>query len=102
MEYFFVILPKMFGFFLLILIGITTVKIKVVNEDNLSVLSGLLIKIILPMLNISLLCERQITFIDLWSYKNMVIWQVILLYCEDIMSVKSMPLAMLSKSFLTL
>ena len=78
MEYFLVILPKMFGFFLLILIGITAVKIKVVNDENLSVLSGLLIKIILPMLNISLLCERQITFVDLWSYRDMVIWQVIL------------------------
>lgn len=76
MEYFFVILPKMFGFLLLILIGIVTVKIKVINEDNLSVLSGLLLKIILPFLNISLLCERQITFMDLWSYKEMVIWQV--------------------------
>ena len=49
MEYFFVILPKMFTFALLILIGVTTVKVKVVNEETLPVLSGLLIKIILPL-----------------------------------------------------
>ena len=78
MEYFFVILPKMFTFALLILIGVTTVKVKVINEDTLPVLSGLLIKIILPLLNVSLLCERQITFFDLWSYKDMVLWQVVL------------------------
>ena len=76
MEYFFIILPKMFSFFLLILIGVIAVKVKVVNEDNLSVISGFLLKIVLPLLNISLLCERQITFVDLWSYKEMVIWQV--------------------------
>lgn len=78
MEYFFVIFPKMLGFLLLILIGVATVKIKIINDDNLSVLSGLLLKIILPMLNISLLCEREITFVDLWSYRKMVLWQVIL------------------------
>ncbi len=78
MEYFFIILPKMFSFLLLILIGVITVKVKVVNEDNLSVISGFLLKIVLPLLNISLLCERQITFVDLWSYKEMVIWQVLL------------------------
>lgn len=78
MDYFFIILPKMFTFLLLIIIGIVTVKVKVINEDTLPVLSGLLIKIILPMLNISLLCERQITFMDLWSYKDMVLWQVVL------------------------
>ena len=52
MDYFFIILPKMFTFLLLIIIGIVTVKVKVINEDTLPVLSGLLIKIILPMLNI--------------------------------------------------
>lgn len=78
MEYFLIILPKMFSFLLLILIGVYAVKIKVITEENHSVLSGLLIKIILPLLNISLLCERQITFQDLWSYKEMVLWQVLL------------------------
>lgn len=78
MEYFYIILPKMFSFLLLILIGVVTVKVKVIDDDTLPVLSGLLIKIILPLLNISLLCERQITFMDLWSYKDMVLWQVIL------------------------
>jgi len=78
MEYFLIILPKMFTFLLLIIIGVVTVKVKVVNEDTLPVLSGFLIKIVLPLLNISLLCERQITFADLWSYKDMVFWQVVL------------------------
>ena len=78
MEYFLIILPKMFSFLLLILIGVITVKVKVVNENNLSVFSGFLLKIVLPLLNISLLCERQITFVDLWSYKEMVLWQVLL------------------------
>lgn len=78
MEYFLIILPKMFTFLLLIIIGVVTVKVKVIDEDTLPVLSGLIIKIILPLLNISLLCERQITIFDLWSYKDMVFWQVIL------------------------
>ena len=91
MEYFFVILPKMFTFLLLIIIGIVTVKVRVIDENTLPVLSGLLIKIILPLLNVALLCERQITFADLWSYKDMVFWQVVLylmLACAGILCVK--------------
>lgn len=78
MEYFLVILPKMFTFLLLIIIGIVTVRVKVVNEETLPVLSGFLIKIVLPCLNIALLCKRQITFADLWSYQDLVLWQVVL------------------------
>ncbi len=76
MEYFSVFLPKMINFLLLILIGVAAVRIKIVNNKNLSVLSGLLLKIILPFLNLSLLYERKITFMDLWSYREMVFWQV--------------------------
>lgn len=76
MEYFFIILPKLSGFLLLILIGVAAVKMKIVTRENLPVLSGLLLKIVLPLLTIDLLCQRKITFLDLLSFHKMILWQI--------------------------
>ena len=54
MEYFFLILPKLATFFLLILLGVLMVKVGVVTRENLSLLSGLIVKLILPCLILSL------------------------------------------------
>lgn len=76
MEYFWLILPRLLSFLLLILIGVVAVRMKIVTKENLPVLSGLLLKIVLPLLTIDLLCERQITFADLLSFREMILWQM--------------------------
>lgn len=76
MDYFFIILPKLSSFLLLILIGVAAVKMGIVTKENLPVLSGLLLKIVLPLLTIDLLCERSITFRDLLSFHRMIFWQI--------------------------
>lgn len=76
MEYFFIILPKLSSFLLLILIGVAAVKMGIVTKEKLPVLSGLLLKIVLPLLTIDLLCERSITFLDLLSFHRMILWQI--------------------------
>jgi len=76
LEYFWLILPRLSSFLLLILIGVAAVRMKIVTRENLPVLSGLLLKIVLPLLTIDLLCERQITFADLLSFREMILWQI--------------------------
>ena len=54
MQYFYIILPKLVSFCILILLGVLLVKIHVITQDNLSLLSGLVVKLILPCLILSL------------------------------------------------
>lgn len=75
MEYFYIILPKLVSFCVLILLGVLMVKVKVITEDNLSLLSGLVIKLILPCLILSLVWENQTTFGSLWHFRRIALWQ---------------------------
>ncbi len=78
MDYFFVILPKVMSFLILILIGIIAVKVKIATRENLSLLSGLLLKIVLPLLTIKLLYEQNVTFSDMFSFGGMLLGQLLL------------------------
>lgn len=75
MQYFFIILPKLLTFCILILLGVLMVKVKVITEDNLSLLSGLVVKLILPCLILSLVWENQTTFASLWNFRRIALWQ---------------------------
>ena len=75
MQYFYIILPKLVSFCILILLGVLLVKIRVITQDNLSLLSGLVVKLILPCLILSLVWENQTTFSSLWSFHRIVLWQ---------------------------
>ena len=75
MEYFFLILPKLATFFLLILLGILMVKVGVVTRENLSLLSGLIVKLILPCLILSLVWENQTTLPALWGFRRILLGQ---------------------------
>ena len=50
MEYFWIVLPKMGGFLLLVLIGFLASRLGVVKKEALTSISGFLIKIVLPAL----------------------------------------------------
>lgn len=76
MNYFSVILPKMCGFLMLAAIGFAAGKFKIIKRESLSSLSGLLIKIVLPALTISLIWENQTTFPSLVQYGRIVLWQI--------------------------
>lgn len=75
MDYFFIIFPKLLSFLILILMGYVVSKLGIVKECSLSSISGLLIKLVLPCLTISLLYENQTTFAGLAEYHRIVIWQ---------------------------
>lgn len=75
MEYFLIILPKLITFFILILIGVLMVRIRVITESNLTLLSGLVVKLILPCLILSLVWQNQTTFASLWNFRRIVLWQ---------------------------
>lgn len=77
MEYFYVILPKLLSFFLLIGIGVLTVKYQIITSENLSLLSGLIVKLILPCLIFSLVWKNQTTFLSLWNFRRIILWQSI-------------------------
>lgn len=76
MDYFFIIFPKLLSFLILILMGYTVSKLGIVKECSLSSISGLLIKLVLPCLTVSLLYENKTTFAGLAEYHRIVIWQV--------------------------
>lgn len=76
MEYFFLIVPKLAELLSLILIGILAVKMNVITQNNKALLSDLLMKIILPLLTFSLLCERGITIFDLFSFWKFILWML--------------------------
>ena len=76
MEYFFLIVPKLAELLCLIIIGVLAVKMKIITQDNKQLLSDLLMKIILPFLTFDVLCERGITFMDLFYFGKFIIWMV--------------------------
>lgn len=75
MQYFLIILPKLITFCILILLGVFMVKINIITENNLSLLSGLIVKIILPCLILSLVWENQTTFLSLLDFRRIALWQ---------------------------
>lgn len=76
MDYFFIILPKMCGFLLLVLVGFLAGRMGIIRKDSLNSLSGLLLKIVLPALVISLIWENQTTLFSIKEYGRIVIGQV--------------------------
>lgn len=75
MQYFLIILPKLMTFCILILLGVFMVKVNIITENNLSLLSGLVVKLILPCLILSLVWENQTTFPSLWNFRRIAFWQ---------------------------
>ena len=75
MQYFYIILPQLVSFCILILLGVLMVKVHIVTSDNLSLLSGLVVKLVLPCLILSLVWENQTTFSSLWHYRRIAVWQ---------------------------
>lgn len=75
MQYFFIILPKLVSFCILILLGVLMVKVRVITPENISLLSGLIVKLILPCLILSLVWENQTTFASLWDFRRIALWQ---------------------------
>ena len=76
MEYFWIVLPKMGGFLLLVLIGFLASRLGVVKKEALTSISGFLIKIVLPALVISLIWENHTTVFTLFHYGRIVLWQI--------------------------
>ena len=75
MQYFYIILPQLVSFCILILLGVLMVKVHIITSDNLSLLSGLVVKLVLPCLILSLVWENQTTFSSLWHYRRIAVWQ---------------------------
>lgn len=69
MEYFFIILPKMVSFILLICTGVTMVRLKLFTEDNISLLTNMILKLILPCFCLYLTLANNINFRSLWDYR---------------------------------
>ena len=76
MDYLSIIVPKLIHLLLLLLLGVFAVKIHVLTESSLKILSDLLMKIILPILSFNLLLQQKVTFFDLISLRGMVLWQL--------------------------
>ena len=75
MKYFYIILPQLISFCILILLGVLMVRVRIVTSGNLSLLSGLIVKLVLPCLIFSLVWENQTTLASLWSYRRIICWQ---------------------------
>lgn len=78
MNYFMAILPKMAGFLLLVLIGFTAVKTKIIKKEAMSSISGFLIRFVLPALTISLIYDNQTTFGTLIQYGRVAAAQAVM------------------------
>ena len=76
MSYLLILLPKLTGFMILIALGFTVSKLGIIKEEGLPTLSGFLIKVVLPILTISIMDQRGTTFMDLFSYRKMVLCQI--------------------------
>ena len=59
MDYFIIIAPKLVSFFLLIALGFTISKLRIFPKSCLPSLSAFLIKVVLPCLTVSLLCQAS-------------------------------------------
>ena len=89
MEYFWIVLPKMGGFLLLVLIGFLASRLGVVKREALTSISGFLIKIVLPALVVSLIWENHTTVFSLLYYGRIVLWQIgayLLLACVGLLA----------------
>lgn len=80
MNYFLAILPKMAGFFLLVVIGVTAVRTGIIKKEAMSSISGFLLKIALPALTISLIWENRTTFTTMAQYGRIVLAQIIMYF----------------------
>ena len=73
MDYFIIIAPKLVSFFLLIALGFTISKLGIFPKSCLPSLSAFLIKVVLPCLTVSLLCQRGTTWGDLAGFHGIVL-----------------------------
>ena len=80
MSYFMAILPKMAGFFLLVVIGAVAVRCRVIRKEAMSSISGFLLKIVLPALTISLIWENKTTFVTMAQYGRIVCAQILMYF----------------------
>lgn len=78
MNYFMAVLPKMSGFFLLVLIGLTAVKTRIIKKEAMPSLSSFLIRIILPALTISLILKNGTTFFTIAEYGRIAVAQFLM------------------------
>ena len=76
MDYFIIIAPKLVSFFLLIALGFTISKLGIFPKSCLPSLSAFLIKVVLPCLTVSLLCQRGTTWGDLAGFHGIVLCQM--------------------------
>lgn len=76
MDYFIIIAPKLISFFLLIALGFTISKLGIFPKSCLPSLSAFLLKVVLPCLTVSLLCERGTTWADLAEFHGIVLCQM--------------------------
>lgn len=80
MEYFWIVLPKMAGFLMLVCIGVIVTRLGIIKKEAMSSISGFLIKVVLPALTISLIWENQTTIFSMAGYGRIVIWQVVVYF----------------------
>lgn len=73
MEFFTIISFKVLMFVILMLIGVYAAYRKILTQNNISVLSGLLVNIAMPCLNFSLLYEQQTTLASILKYWKFII-----------------------------
>ncbi len=91
MDYFIIIAPKLVTFFLLIALGFLISKVGIFPQSCLPSISAFLLKVVLPCLTVSLLCERGTTWSDLADFHGIVIGQMlsyVLLALAGLLSVK--------------
>ncbi len=77
MDYLVIILPKLVSFLLLILLGFCAARFGAVKREGLPSISGLMLKVALPCLTISLMEQRGTTFADLLSFHRIILWQLL-------------------------
>lgn len=80
MNYLITILPKMASFLLLVIIGFTAARTRIVKKEALSSISGFLLKIALPALTISLIWENQTSFQTMLQYGNIAVAQILMYF----------------------
>ncbi len=72
-----VIGPKMIYFFLLMLIGFGVGKLGIISREALPAFSGLIVKVLLPALQISVVFQRGATFAIFWEERRFVVLQLL-------------------------
>lgn len=77
MNYLTVIIPKLISFLILIGLGYLIARIGVIRQEGMSTLSGLLIRVVLPCLTVSLMDQRGTDFAALIDCGNVVLGQIL-------------------------